>query len=348
MDFKTFTETMRDIIKDYLPEEFQDATVELNQNQKLNEQYTGLVVRKPDQIVVPTINMDSAYKAFTNEDVTIGDVARQVANIIQNEPPKVQLDRLMEYESIKDQLFVRVSNAEMNADVLQTVPYTRYEDLALTYHIATEIDEDGVASTIVNNQLLEQYGITKEQLHEDAMKSAPQLFPARVETMGEVMKRMMMDDLLASGMDEETMKAMLMDMPAMDDSPMTVVTNENSANGAAVLFYPGQMDKIAENLEGDFFILPSSVHESLVIPDNGNFNYPDLKTMVQEVNSTQVLPAERLSDEVYHYDSKDKVFEKASTFDTRQKEKANVKQNEAEHDQLQKATKKHKSNDMSL
>lgn len=348
MDFKTFTETMRDIIKDYLPEEFQDATVELNQNQKLNEQYTGLLVRKPDQIVVPTINMDSAYKVFTNEDVTIADVARQVANMIQNEPPKVTLDRLMEYESIKDQLFIRVNNAEMNAEVLQTVPHTRYEDLALTYHIVADIGGDSVASTIVTNNLLEQYGVTKEQLHEDAMKSSPNLFPARVEAMGEVIKRMMMDDMFASGMDEEMMNAMMMDMPPVDDTPMTVVTNENSVNGAAVLFYPGQMDKIAEKLEGDFFILPSSVHESLVIPDDGNFHYPELKAMVQEVNSTQVLHAERLSDEVYHYDSKDKVFEKAATFEARQKEKASVKQNEAEHDQPQKSTKKHKSNDMSL
>ena len=88
------------------------------------------------------------------------------------------------------------------------------------------------------------------------------------------------------------------------------------------------------------------LHESLEIPDDGNFDYPELKAIVKEVNSTQVLPAERLSDEVYRYDSKDKVFEKVATFETRQKEKASVKPNKAEHDQPQKATKKHKSNDM--
>lgn len=73
--------------------------------------------------------------------------------------------------------------------------------------------------------------------------------------------------------------------------------------------------------QGDFFILPSSTHETLVIPDNGTFDYRVLEDMVQTINENEVAPEERLSDHVYHYDVKDRVFERADKFEERQKEK---------------------------
>lgn len=81
------------------------------------------------------------------------------------------------------------------------------------------------------------------------------------------------------------------------------------------------MDQIGEGFQGDFFILPSSTHETLVIPDNGAFDYRVLEDMVQTINENEVAPEERLSDHVYHYDVKDRVFERADKFEERQKEK---------------------------
>ncbi len=81
----------------------------------------------------------------------------------------------------------------------------------------------------------------------------------------------------------------------------------------------------AERAGGDFFILPSSIHEVLIVPDNGEMGLKDLEAMVKEVNATQVAPADKLTDSVYHYDSKDKIFELGEKFVQRQAEK------EAEH-----------------
>ena len=171
--------------------------------------------------------------------------------------------------------------------------------------------------------------------------------------MGEVMKRIMMDDMKEAGMDQETMDALIQDMPMVEDSVMTVITNVQGINGAAALFYPDQMDKIAEGLGGDYFILPSSVHETLVVPDDGKMSFLELRSMVTEINATQVRSSERLTDEVYHYDSKDKVFEKAATFDARQKAKAKQQEKDVSNKDQNlgnavKTPKKHKSNDMSL
>ena len=355
MDFKSFTESIQDMIKEFLPSDFKDATVELVQHKKLNEQYTGLVVRKENQVAVPTINLEALYDAYDSDHISLVEAVTQAAAMVQMQPEGFEVDslRITDYDTTKHKLFIRVSNAEKNQEMLQNAPHMLREDLAITYHIAVSMDDDaGIASTLVNNHLMNMYGITQEQLHEDAMKSSPILFPATVTSMGEVMKRIMMADMKEAGMDQEMMDAILSDISS-EDVPMTVVTNEQGINGASTLFYPDLMDRLADRLGGDYFILPSSVHETLVVPDDGKMSFLELRSMVTEINATMVNPSERLTDEVYHYDSKDKVFEKAATFDARQKAKTKQQEKDVSNKDQSlgnavKTPKKHKSNDMSL
>ena len=108
---------------------------------------------------------------------------------------------------------------------------------------------------------------------------------------------------------------------APEDEQMYVATVPDKVHGAGVLAYQDFMDKAAERAGGDFFILPSSIHEILIVPDNGKMNLKDLEAMVREVNVTQVSPADKLTDSVYHYDSKEKIFELGEKFVERQAER---------------------------
>ena len=92
---------------------------------------------------------------------------------------------------------------------------------------------------------------------------------------------------------------------------MLVATTEGAFMGASVIQYPGFMDMAAEKVGGDFFILPSSIHEVLLLPDDGRADHHELAAMVQAINAAEVAPADRLSDNVYHYDKTDRVFELA-------------------------------------
>ena len=102
---------------------------------------------------------------------------------------------------------------------------------------------------------------------------------------------------------------------------MYVATVPDKISGAGVIAYQEFMDQAAEKLGGDFYILPSSIHEILLVKDDGNVDFKDLKAMVEEVNATQVAPEEKLTDSVYHYDSKDHIFELAEKFEARQQAK---------------------------
>ena len=102
---------------------------------------------------------------------------------------------------------------------------------------------------------------------------------------------------------------------------MFIATVPDKNSGAGVLAYQDFMDQAAEKIGGDFYVIPSSIHEILLVPDNGEVQAEGLKEMVQEVNATEVSPEEKLSDNVYHYDSKEHIFELAEKYEARQQEK---------------------------
>lgn len=89
--------------------------------------------------------------------------------------------------------------------------------------------------------------------------------------------------------------------------PMRVLTNSKRVHGAACILYPGVLDEVAQETGGSFFILPSSVHEVIILPDAGNGDGERLKEIIRMVNTTQVAPEEVLSDTLYRYDTAEKM-----------------------------------------
>ena len=154
-------------------------------------------------------------------------------------------------------------------------------------------------SARITNEMMKDYGITPEQLHQDAIASTEKLFEPKIQSMAEAL----------TGIPEE-------------DPKMMIVTNTQGSLGASALFCDGIMDMAADIMNGNYFVLPSSIHETLIVPDNGEFERESLENMVKEANRTVVEPVDRLSDAVYHYDSKDRVFERADTFEKRMQAKA--------------------------
>ena len=321
MNFNEFVNEVKDNIRLFLPKDYENAEVSTMECQKLNRAYTGLMVRKEDETITPTINMNQLYKAYQNQPgVTMESVCRRIADVVMEAPIQVNLKSIMDYDIAKDNLFIRVSSAETNKDMLANVPHQLKEDLAITYHVAVSMDEEGLSSMLIKNDLLKQYGITAEQLHEDAMKSSPRVMAPEVSSIGALIDEMYQKNILMLTPDErEMLQETLQESSEMPT--FFVVTNTERIDGAGVIFYPEFMDNMGELLGNDFFILPSSIHEMLVLPDDGQVDAEMLRDMVKEVNATQVAPAERLTNDVYHFDTKDHVFEKADRFTERQKEK---------------------------
>lgn len=351
MEFEKFVENVKETIKDYLPMEYENAIVDLYPHEKLNESYLGMTVRNENQNISPTINLNMFYEQLQRGQFNLDQIMEQMAEVVQMTPMSVHMGLLTDYDFAKNNLFIRVSDADRNQEMLSNVPHTRVENLAITYHVLIESGAGGIASSIVNNDMMKLFGVSKEQLHIDALNSSPRLFPAHIDSLNTMMENMARRDMRAAGVPEQEIEMMIKEMSQDMAVPLTIVTNEQTMDGAAVLFYPGYMDLIGEQLKGDYYILPSSVHEMLVLPDDGGMTSHELKAMVVAVNNTEVQLAEKLADEVYHYDTRDKIFEKATAFEERQK--ANGKEqtmpDKKEPNKSQPVHKpKHKANDMSL
>ncbi len=310
MDYENFKEKLIEDIKERIEDAGINAKVESNTVNKLNESYEAITITPESSNIGMNLPVEKFFGAMEDgrsyEEIV--DKAMEVIDKGIAETPQFNVDDLTDYSKMKDKLVMEVVSIEANKEMLDTVPHQNIEDMAVVYRFVLSSDESGRASVLVTNQMLDTMGITPEQLHADAMENAPQLKPAEIKGMSEVLAELM-------GMEQAEMMGIPMDPK---DEQMYVASVPDKVHGAGVLAYENFMDQAAERAGGDFFILPSSIHEVLIVPDDGNVKLADLEAMVREVNATQVAPEDKLTDSVYHYDSKEKIFELGEKFVERQ------------------------------
>ena len=135
-------------------------------------------------------------------------------------------------------------------------------DMAVITRIVLDKTEYGSATIVITDSLCKQLGITKEQLFEDALVSAPIIRPSEIKGMSEVMSEMMPG---------------LMPEVAPEDEQIFVASVPDKNHGAGVIAYPNFMEDAAQKLGGNFYLLPSSIHELLLVKDNGQMSVVSLK-----------------------------------------------------------------------
>jgi len=158
-----------------------------------------------------------------------------------------------------------------------------------------KVEDSGIQSTVVHNSLAKQLGMSEDEMFKAAVENTRRIFPPRIRSMNDVIKDMCMKD----GMPLEIAEMMIGDIPP--EQSMYVISNEQGINGAVSMLYEDKLHALAEDLETDLYIMPSSVHEVIAVSSNmGDPN--ELAQMVAEINMDQVSLEERLSNQVYHYD----------------------------------------------
>ena len=331
MDFENFKEKFMEDIKERLEDAGIDANITTNTVKKLNESYEAITITPNDSNMGMNLPIEKFFEAY-DDGRPYDEVIDKAMEVIENgmdARPDFNIDDLTDYSKMKETLAMEVVSAEANKEMLETVPHKMMEDMAVVYRFVLSSDEDGRASVLVTNQMIENMGITAEQLHADAMENAPQIKPAEIKGMTEV---------LAELMGVEQAEMMGIGPVAPEDEQMYVASVPDKVHGAGVLAYENFMDQAAERAGGDFFILPSSIHEILIVPDNGQMDLKSLEDMVKEVNATQVAPQDKLTDSVYHYDSKEKIFELGEKFVARQAEKEAEKAAEKDTEKSEKGS----------
>ena len=300
MTYRQFLETTKACIKNFLPESYQDKTAVIEPVMKNNGVVLqGLSVRNGEtNKVEPVLYLEPFYKEY-QDGRSLEDVWRKIAeqyDAAQKEVQNVSIS--IAYEKIKNGLFVSVCNAGQNAQRLQGIPHDIREDLALIYQSRIHLYDGQTGSMVINNRHLSHWGITKEQLQTDAWnnmkKMMPPVFLTMEETLGQLEEKYSYEEL--------SQKKSKPIEEVETDAFLYVLTNKEAYSGAVYMFDDELMAEIAEKLDSNLVVLPSSVHEILILKEMEGMDPFELRMMVEEINRDVVQPEDKLSDEVYRYD----------------------------------------------
>lgn len=291
MNYEEFKEVVKDKLMDYMPEKFKRMKLEVFSEPKVNRILDGIVLNEKGKSVSPVLYINDLYRTYQNcgnLEATLLEGCNFLEKAYEKNPfTDINVRDVM--ENVNEKIVFCLINTEQNKTLLEQVPHRGYLDLSIVYRIVVSVDGDGIQSTIITNALAASLGMSEEQIYMRAMENTQRIFPPVVRNMYE-----MLAELCPVG-------EMLPEMNP-DEQSMWIISNNRGNNGAASMLYEDVLLALAVRLKSDLYILPSSVHEVIVVPSSEDFNNPDeLAQLVWEVNMQQVALDERLSNQVYFY-----------------------------------------------
>ena len=289
MDKELFYDELTEKIKERLEE---DCSVARNTVLKNNGVvYNGISISREGSRVSPNIYLDSYYESYQKGkkmDIIADEAVRLYKGALM---PDIDSGVFMDFEKAKKGIVYRIVNYDKNREMLENSLYERFMDLAMVfyYSFAHEPWKDMNATVRINNAIFDSWKVKKEEVIKAAKINTPLLLPVSVRPIGSIIRQFL---------EKRGVSEIPDDTP--DDIPMYVLTNETGVNGAAVMAYPGLLREFADRFENSFYIIPSSIHEIILVPEDRCF--PGLNEFISRVNAECLNPEEVLSDHAYYYD----------------------------------------------
>ena len=214
---------------------------------------------------------------------------------------------ITDYEQVKEHTYLRLIPG--TSPILGETPHKMIEDMAVVVNIqlVNFSDENGRSCVVVSKPLMDMYGIDEAQLFADAEKNSLANEPIVFTPLGDMIKHLIETE----------------ELPSPEDVGIVtyIATNKSGFQGAAIAAYPEFAEKAAEAIGGSFYMIPSSVHEFILIKDDGTPKAKDLNKMIKNVNETVLEPRDLLSEQCYHYDAKAKVLETGLKYNARNQQR---------------------------
>lgn len=252
--------------------------------------YDGMIIIDPFINISPTIYLNPYYQHYLS-GTSITDICDCIFSSYQKNLPTKDFDVSLfkDFSKAQKRIVMKLINQERNSSLLQNIPHIPYLDMAIVFVCCvTELKQD-FATILIQNKHLELWNIDTEQLYAIAKNNTPTLLPYLLDPM---------ENALCDLIDTS--------IPFFQEIPLYILTNQLKINGAASILYEDVLKQVADKLDSDLIVLPSSIHEVILLPANqATLHAYDYNTMVKEVNATQLATDEILSDHAYYY-SKEK------------------------------------------
>ncbi len=281
-------ETFKYLVLEKLHMHFQDTRqisiqeIIKNNGRKLD----GLVILEQGFNIAPTIYLDYYYMKHENGN-SLSDVLDELIENYEAYRPATPIDVsfFTDFEKVKHRIVYKVVNYEKNKRLLENIPHFPFLDLAIVFYCLVHSNEGGNATILIHNQHMNRWNMTSEQLMELACINTPDLLEYELRSMESILGESAPTHIL-------------------NPYPMFVLTNYSRLNGACCMLYKNLLRNIAKKMECDFFILPCSIHEVILVPTWNMSAIAELSALVKDVNGKEVSEDEVLSDHAYYYSRK--------------------------------------------
>lgn len=296
MDYKEFKDRILKELQEFYGDNAEFESIRVQKNNGVN--YDGIKIMRKDKEpnAIPVLRLDELYEAFGGNNVNMEDCLKSVLNELEHsetaEDVEQFTERLNDWNLIKNKVYPALLSTEDNRELLEVLASTPMLDLSIVYIIRFIMKDGNIGGMKISRKLLEILGLSIEELHEQAMKN--------LEKDG--YEFLDMDAIIRKMLTMEEYEELTRGVRDKNDKEMHILTNSCKTYGAAGILDKKLLKRFAG--DQDYFILPSSVHETIFVPVNGKFGKGKFDSMVAEVNKMYVSVEERLGNHSYYYDAK--------------------------------------------
>ncbi len=297
-----FCRLVGDGVRAILGKDIEITCKNVQKNNAVNHE--AMFISGKDSNITPSIVMDEYYSDYLRGLVTIENIASTLAAAYEN-GREVRFDRLEDienFESVKDTVVFRLVNSSLNESYLENVPHIKLFDLAITFMCLMSLDGVSLSSMRITNDHAAMWNVSVKELFAAAEENTPRLLPLTLRTMSEVIREILLKKLDRSDADSGLLEALTETEKAQEAGAfgsMYVLSNSFGVNGASSILCRGAAEQVRERIGGDFVILPSSIHELILVPEPEEADLPCMREMVKSVNDTEVRDEDILSYDIY-------------------------------------------------
>jgi len=299
MVYKQFQKAVKESLEERFGSVYSLALQSVTKNNGLT--LDGICISKPQEHTAPAIYLETFYETY-KKGKPFPQIIDEIMELYETQhlPEDNFIEELHSENPLTDRIIFRIINESANRAMLFDLPHISLPDLdlSLIFCLSLNKKDDQLLTALIHNSHQKLWNLSTEDLYQYAKLNTPDLFPARINSLLDVMK-----EIAKKSSDieikEEDWAGLFAPSPL--SPPMYVLSNPYGVHGAACMFYEDILKDFAESMEGDLIILPSSIHEVLLIPHSNHISYEELAETVFSINQEEVPQEDRLSNHIYLY-----------------------------------------------
>lgn len=293
LDYASFVSFIKDKIGERMGKGYDVRVYKIVKNN--SHDLDSLIVLKEGRNFAPNIYLKAYYESYLL-GTSLAEILERLCMIYKYcAIPIIDEDFEYSLEAMRPYIFFRLINFERNRKFLTQIPYIEFLDLAITFHCLARNEDDSISTIRITNEHMRLWDITTKELKELAFNNTRRLFPPSLRSMKEIMEKFLYNDY--------------MDVKSNEPYPIYILTNKKGINGASCMLYKDVIREFARLVNSDIYIIPSSIHEIILIPMENSPDKNYFNRLVLEINSSSLSVDEVLSDHVYIYSlEKDRII----------------------------------------